>query len=284
MSTVDTMKADLRRGGYAEGTQDKYTRAAERFLAVETAPPEELTVGRLRGYIDGLAKLGHSASWLKVEMAGVRFLLATTLGRPELVAWMRWPRQPQSLLVVLAGSEVETLLGAISEPLYRAVVTTLYATGLRISEACALTADDIDSKRGLILVRSGKGHRDRYVPLSDRLLVLLRSYWAANRPPRPYLFPGPDGRRPIDPASVRTALAGAARRAGIKKAVRPHLLRHAFATHLLELGTDIRVIQHPLGHASIRSTQLYTRVSRPTAAKVRSPLDVLGTEAGRALG
>ncbi|MFC1643258.1 tyrosine-type recombinase/integrase [Myxococcota bacterium] len=108
--------------------------------------------------------------------------------------------------------------------------------------------------------------------------------WAANRPPKPLLFPGPDGKRPITPRSVREALGAAVARGGLKKRVNPHLLRHSLATHLLELGTDIRVIQHLLGHVSIRSTQLYSQVSRPTVAKVKSPLDVLGTERGKVLG
>jgi integrase/recombinase XerD len=284
MSAIDRMRSDLEQGGYAKGTRYNYIAAVQRFLKGISKAPERVGVEDIRRYVEKLRTRKQSASWLKVEMAGIRYFFSVTLGRPQLVAWMRWPRQRTSLPVVLAGTEVVALLLAVSSPLYRAVITVMYAAGLRVSEACALEVGDIDSQRRVIHVRNGKRGRDRFVMLGDRLLTLLRSYWAANRPPKPLLFPGPDGSRPITPRSVREALGAAVARAGLKKRVNPHLLRHSFATHLLELGTDIRVIQHLLGHVSIRSTQLYSQVSRPTIAKVKSPLDVLGTEQGKALG
>jgi integrase/recombinase XerD len=284
MSQTDAMKADLARAGYSKRTQQLYAEAAVRFLRRFPGPVERLGIEQVREYVAELETRGVSASTRKVEMAGIRFFFATTLGRPEVVAWMRWPRQKPMLPVVLAGTEVEALLGAVSSPLYRAVITTMYAAGLRISEACALQLEDIDSKRGVIRVRCGKGGQSRYVMLGERLLLLLRGYWAANRPPAPFLFPGPDGRQPVDPRSVREAVAAAVQRAGLKKRVTPHLLRHSFATHLVELGTDIRVIQHLLGHASIRSTQHYTQVARPTVARARTPHDVLGTDEAKVLG
>ena len=288
MSWMDRIESDLAHVGYAESTQAVYAASAKRFVdSLQDEPQSALDrvdIDRIRRYVDTLRTRELSASWLKVEMAGVRFVCEVTLGRPELVAWMRWPRQKPSLPVVLAGSEVVTLLAAVSSPMYRAVITTIYAAGLRISEACALQIGDIDRARGLLIVRCGKGGRDRFVTLGDALYVLLRSYWAACLPPKPYLFPAPDGRSPLDPRSVRQALKSAVERAGITKRVTPHSLRHAFATHLLELGTDLRVIQQLLGHRSIRSTQLYTHVSRDALAKVQSPHDVLGTERARALG
>jgi integrase/recombinase XerD len=284
MSAIDRMRSDLEQGGYAKGTRYNYIAAVQRFLREFSKRPERITIEDIRQYVEKLRTRKQSASWLKVEMAGVRYFFCVTLGRPELVAWMRWPRQRASLPVVLSGSEVVALLAAVSSPLYRAVITVMYAAGLRVSEACALEVGDIDSQRRVIHVRYGKGGKDRFVMLADRLLTLLRSYWAANRPPKPLLFPGPDGKRPVTARSVRSALGAAVARAGLKKRVNPHLLRHSFATHLVELGTDIRVIQQLLGHASIRSTQMYSQVSLPTVVKVKSPLDVLGTERGKALG
>jgi site-specific recombinase XerD len=161
---------------------------------------------------------------------------------------------------------------------------TTYGTGLRISEACALQTTDIDSKRMLIHVREGKRARDRYVPLPDKLLTFLRQYWLQQKPSAVYLFSASNDGRPIAPKVVRSVLQKAIRKAGITKRVTPHVLRHTFATHLLEVGTDIRVIQAVLGHASIRTTTRYTQVSRKHIGRVRSPLDLLGKEQGRTLG
>lgn len=158
-----------------------------------------------------------------------------------------------------------------------------YGAGLRVSEACRLGVGDIDSRRGLIHVRDGKGGKDRFVMLSTRLLAVLREYWRAARPSGPYLFPGMDGAQPIDRHAVNRALRQAAVDAGIAKKVTPHSLRHAFATHLLEAGTDIRTIQVLLGHASISTTARYAKVSQRHVGRTTSPLDVLGTEEGRKL-
>lgn len=278
------MKADLAAGGYAKGTQAVYLTAARRFVEQSGEPPKKLGQKEIRAYVEELRKRDRSASWLKVEMAGIRFLFATTLGRPQEVAWMKWPRQPSTLPVVLAGTEVIALLGAISSPLFRALAVTMYATGLRISEAIALQVSDIDGKRGLIRIRRGKGGRPREAMLSPALYETLRRYWASNRPPLPYLFPGPDPRKPIDAAAVRESIAAATTVVGLTKRVTPHVLRHSFATHLLELGTDIRTIQALLGHASLRSTQRYASVSTAQIARTQSPLDALGTDRGKVLG
>jgi site-specific recombinase XerD len=148
-----------------------------------------------------------------------------------------------------------------------------YGAGLRVTEACRLQPGDIDSKRMLIHVRQGKGKKDRYVMLSPRLLEILRGYWVKASPKGDWLFPGRKPGRPLTPTSVRKALDAAAKRAKLRKKVTPHLLRHSFATHLLEAGTDIRVIQVLLGHSSIRTTARYTQVSARHIASVQSPLD-----------
>ncbi|WP_437932711.1 tyrosine-type recombinase/integrase [Sorangium sp. So ce291] len=165
------------------------------------------------------------------------------------------------------------------------MVLTAYGAGLRIDEVCSLRVEDIDSKRHLIHVRNGKHGRDRYVMLSAPVLTALRIYWRADRPAGPELFPGRVQGSVISHEAVRSALREAARRCKLHKRVTPHVLRHSFATHLLELGTDIRVIQVLLGHRSIRTTVRYVRVSQAHVGRTRSPVEVLGTqEAKKKLG
>jgi site-specific recombinase XerD len=160
---------------------------------------------------------------------------------------------------------------------------TTYAAGLRLSEACHLAPRDIDSQRMVIHVRHGKGGDERYVMLSERLLAVLRAYWRNARPAGEYLFVGARRGTPPSSTSVRRVIRKALVAAGIKKPVTPHLLRHSFATHLLETGTDLRTIQVLLGHRSITTTQLYTQVSTARIARTRSPLDLLPTPEGKVI-
>jgi site-specific recombinase XerD len=224
------------------------------------------------------------AATQKMHVAGIRFLYAETLGRPEVVANIPWPKVRQKLPDILSGTEVDRLLGSLDSIKYRAIVMTTYGTGLRISEVCTLHIEDIDSRRMLLHVRNGKGGRDRYVTLPKQVLFTLRHYWAAERPKRPALFPGQQPDACISASAVRSNLHEAARKAGLTKRVTPHVLRHTFATHLLELGTDLRVIQMLLGHASIRTTVRYTRVTDKHVARTTSPIDVLGTPKAKAMG
>jgi site-specific recombinase XerD len=157
---------------------------------------------------------------------------------------------------------------------YRVFFATLYATGLRINEARHLKTCDIDASRGVIHVRNGKGHKERLVVLSPQLLQLLRFYWDVERPPAPWLFASRTG-RPLCDRTARVALKSAVQRCGIDKRVTPHVLRHCFATHLIEQGTELRVIQALLGHGSIKSTMRYTQVSAGMIAKAKSPLELL---------
>jgi site-specific recombinase XerD len=159
---------------------------------------------------------------------------------------------------------------------------TAYGAGLRVGETCRLQAGDIDSRRMLIRIRAGKGGRDRYVMLAERLLFNLREYWSATRPPGPHLFPGSDGS--ISPNTIQNAIRKAAEDAGLKKRVTMHILRHTFASHMLEMGADIRQIQLVLGHKSIQTTARYTHMTRSQVAAMGSPLDVLGTDEGARLG
>lgn len=271
----ERMKQDLALAGYAPGTQDHYLGAAARFVKRFMLPPEQMGQEHLRTHVAELGASGMGASTLKVQIAGLKFLYEKTLGRPSEVAWMSWPRAPRGLPRVLDMSEVVALLGAMTSPVYRMIALVLYATGLRISEAVMLQVSDIDAARGVLRVRCGKGGKPREVMLGAKLLAALRVYWRATRPPLPYLFVSPTTGKPVRPDAVRTAMHRARADARLRKRVTPHMLRHSFATHLLEAGTDVRVIQHLLGHASVATTARYAHVSRALAARVESPLEKL---------
>ena len=271
----DRMRQDLALAGYALGTQVHYLGAAIRFVRRFMLSPDCMGQEHLRAHVAELGESGLGASALKVQIAGLRFLYEKTLGRPAEVAWMSWPRAPRGLPRVLDISEIVALLGALESPLYRILALVMYGTGLRVSEAAVLEVGDIDAARGVIRVRRGKGGKEREVMLSPKLLEALRSYWRVARPPRPHLFGSPKTGEVVRPEAVRTALRRARLDAGLRKAVTPHMLRHSFATHLLDEGTDVRVIQHLLGHASVATTVRYTRVSTAITAATQSPLDKL---------
>ena len=221
---------------------------------------------------------------LKGNVAALKFFYTHTLKRPEEVASIPWPKVPRPLPDILSGSEVECLLTTLHTFHHRVITMTAYGSGLRINEACSLTPEDIDSKRMLIHIRDGKRGRDRYVMLPERVLKWLREYWRMARPRSSWLFPGRNPENHISKGAVEEAVRKAAQEAGIPKRVTPHVLRHSFATHLLETGTDIRTIQVLLGHNSIRTTERYTHVSRAHVGRVKSPLDRLGTKEGEPLG
>lgn len=278
----DRMKDDLRLKNYRRGTRDLYMGYAKKFVAYFMRPPTELGAEEIRRYQKHLAdERKLMPGTIKSHLGAIRFLYSVTLGRPEVVAGIIWPRQAYKLPEILAPVEVEAILAHLDSLVYRAIVMAAYGSGLRVSEACRLAAGDIDSKRGLIHVRDAKRGRDRYVMLPGRLLAALREYWRAARPPGPELFPAANRTGVVAPKAVRAALGKAVREAGVKKRVTPHIMRHSFATHLLEAGTDIRTIQVLLGHASIRTTTRYTQVSARTIARTKSPLDRLRKEAKR---
>jgi len=177
---------------------------------------------------------------------------------------------------VLSGSEVARLLAALETDKHRALVMLAYGAGLRASEACKLRIEDVDPKRMLLHIRDTKRGRERYVMLSPRLLAMLRAYWKVSRPKGPQLFPGRDLGKRLTRAAMHKAIVKAAKLAGITKRVSPHTLRHSFATHLLEAGTDLRTLQVLLGHASLKSTMAYLHISTARVQSVASPLDALG--------
>jgi site-specific recombinase XerD len=258
------MAIDLRLRGLSPATQRMYLGCLERFVAHHRRSPQALGEAEIRSFLDHLVRKKQvTRSTQRVYVAAIHFLYRVTLDRPIVVRRIPFPRDTRERLPeILSAAEVERLLGSVRRPKHRAMLMTLYGAGLRASEVCALVPGDIDSQRMLIRVREGKGGKDRYVMLSPRLLATLRAYWCLRPPRGPYLFPSPRPDKPLSRMAVFRVVREAARRAGLRKRVNPHMLRHCFATHLLEAGTDIRVIQVLLGHRSLRTTARYVLVSR----------------------
>jgi len=275
----DRMHDDLKLKNYAAATVKEYLRCAAAFVRQVNRSPVKVSGEAIRNYVLEMSE-ERSPATVKMHVAAIRFLYEVTLRKPELVVGLHFPKVPHKLPDILSPEEVRRLLEVVEPPKYRAVLMTAYGTGMRISEACSLLTTDIDSERGVIHIRDGKRNRDRYVMLSPVLLAALREYWKLYRPTPPILFPGDKPATCVSDSAVRDALHEARAKAGITKRATPHSLRHAFATHLLEDGADIRTIQRLLGHGSIRSTARYTQVSVAHICKTRSPLDRLPAPQG----
>ena len=238
--------------------------------------PEELGPEEIRAYqvyLTNGKKL--AASSVLIAVAALRFLYKVSLKREwpfdEVIPA---PKKPQKLPVVLSPEEVLAFLGCVGNTKQRTILTTCYAAGLRVSEAVHLKPTDIDSKRMVIRVEQGKGQKDRYTMLSPRLLETLRAYWRAGRP-KTWLFEGDVPSKPINRSAVEKACQKAHGLSGIRKPITPHCLRHAFAVHLLESGTDVRTIQLLLGHRSLATTARYLRIATSKVCSTSSPLDLL---------
>ncbi len=271
---IEDMARDLALGGYSKSTRERYVKTAERLLARFECPLRELTREQLRCHIEELAAQEKTSSWLSKELCGLLFLYRRTLGKPELVSFIRMPKRHSALPEVLSVKEVHGLLNAIEHPRYQAMAMVMYGAGLRVGEARVLEVRDIDGERGVLRVRHGKGDKAREVMLSPELYTWLRRYWSSQQPAAPYLFASRSGKLPTL-STVRKALQKAARAAFIKKRITPHVLRHSFATHLLEQGTDVRVVSALLGHACLGTTARYARVTRKIVRQTPSPLDLL---------
>jgi len=280
----DKMEQDLALRGLAANTCEGYLRYARAFVAHYGRSADELGTEEVRGWLLWLLKeKQRDPATVNVAIAALRFLFAT-LGRPEVMQSIRNVRKQHRAPDMLSGSEVERLLVASADIKHRAIFTLLYGAGLRVSELLALTVADIDSQRMVVHVRNTKNRYDRIVPLSPRMLQALRDYWKVRRPKGALLFPGQDGTKPLSRDAVGWAIRKTARRAGIDKKVHPHLMRHAFATHMLELGADLRTVQILLGHRSLSSTTRYTHLTEARRRTLSSPVEALNTEQGRILG
>ena len=268
------MLDDMKLRNMALSTRKIYVSSVANFSAYHGRSPDRLSFEDVRDYQLHLVARGLKASSICQVMSALRFFYGTTLGQRAAAAQIPLPRKADPLPAILSQDEVKRLLTAVPDLKMRTLLTTVYAAGLRVSEAVALKAGDIDSARMILHVREGKGQRDRHVMLSPQLLAILRGYWRQTRPPC-WLFPGPDPSQPITARSVQRACCQAVEAAGLDKAVTVHTLRHSFATHLLEQGVDIRVIQHLLGHRHITSTTRYARVALNTIRQIQSPLELL---------
>ena len=270
------MLEDMQVRNLSPHTQTSYVQHVARFARhFQQSPaclgPEEIRAYQI--YLTNDKKLAVTS--MLVTVAALRFLYTVTLRKTwQVEEILPAPRKPDRLPVVLSPEEVLHFLECVPGLTHRAMLTTCYAAGLRISEVLHLRPTDIDSRRMVIRVEHGKGQKDRYVMLSLRLLELLRTWWRMARP-TPWLFPGDRPGQAISKEAVEKACQKARRRCGISKPITPHLLRHAFAVHLLESGTDVRTIQLLLGHRSLATTARYLRLATIKVCATRSPLDWL---------
>lgn len=272
-NSIEEMMQDLARARYAAGTVAGYTKAMSQFVEHVGKPVESVSREELRRYVDTVLATA-SVSRQRTDLAALLFLYRQTLGRAEMVSFVRLPKKRSVLAEVLSVEEVSGLLNSIVNPRIQAMATVMYGAGLRVAEVRGLTVSDIDGPRGVIRVQHGKGNRAREAKLSESLYHWLRNYWYEERPPLPYLFASAQGRLPLF-ATIRAALAKAATQVSIAKRVTPHVLRHSFATHLLEQGSDVHVVSALLGHASLKSTQRYARVTNKIVRQTPSPFDLL---------
>jgi integrase/recombinase XerD len=271
------MIEDMTVRNLSPATQRSYVHAVLRFARFFHCSPECLGLEDVRSFQVHLVAGGISWPALNQTVCALRFLYGVTLNQAELPERIPYARTPRKLPVVLSADEVVRFLEAVPSLRTRAALTTAYAAGLRASEAASIKIADIDSSRMVIRVEQGKGGRDRYVMLSPQLLGILRSYWRLARPAH-WLFPGRDREHPINPTVLHAACRSARAACGLSKRVTVHTLRHSFATHLLENGTDVRIIQALLGHRSLNTTARYTQVSTSTIRGTPSPLDRLHLE------
>ena len=269
------MAGDRRVRNLAQPTIDAYTYHVERFAKHFGKPLDELGPDEIRQYQLHLIEVRH-ASWSSFNQAvcGLRFLYHITLPRPWVVQQIPFGKRPKQLPAVLGSDEVSRLIACVPTLKHRTLLLTLYAAGLRLSEATQLQVADIDSSRMQLNIRRGKGSKQRLVPLSPRLLTELREYWKQTRPTT-FLFAGKTPDVPLANDTVQKACKLAAALARIPKHVTPHTLRHSYATGLLEAGVDLLTIGRLLGHKSFLTTMIYLHVRQPHLASVPSPLDWL---------
>ena len=271
----EQMKMDLKLKGYSPKTQTAYLGYMKKFVRYFGRSPAKMGEKEIREYLYHLItgkNLGDSS--INSVYSALKFFYETTLCRDWNVAKIPRRKTEKRLPVVLDGSEIKQLLAVTTNLKHRALLMTTYSAGLRVSETAHLKVCDVDSKRMQLRVAQGKGKKDRYALLSPVTLNLLRDYWRQYRP-FSWLFPGRSPERPISTRSIQKVFKDAKRKAGIKKPATVHTLRHSFATHLLEAGTDIYRVQKLMGHTTPKTTAIYIHLRRQDLLKVVSPLDSL---------
>jgi len=269
------MIEDMRLNGLSEGTQATYVEAVKRMAGHFHRSPDQLNDEDIRQFFFHLMDVRRLArSTIRIHVYAIRFLFRHTLQRPWPVLDLLRVKREAKLPVVLSADEVRRVLAGIRRPAARVAAILMYTCGLRVSEALRLSVPDIDSQRMVLIVRKGKGGRDRHVPLPVRTLQLLRAYWLVHRP-RHFLFVDRSTGLPMNADGVRKTLQAAARECGITKPIACHTLRHCYATHLLERGLDLRSIQGILGHRSIRSTVGYLHLSSGVMKNIQASVNQL---------
>ena len=265
---------DLRLKNFSPGTIKVYVFAVAKFARHFGRSPDTLGGEDVRAYILHLLDRGIARSSCVVVRNALRHLYTDTLGRPDCLQAVPRPKRERRLPVVLSRQEVQRLFATVTNLKQKALFMVAYDAGLRLSELRNLRIDDIDSQRMVIYIRQGKGKKDRYARLTPGLLKLLRQYWLEYRP-QSWLFPGASLDKRYDMATPGQLLKKVCRKAGISKRVSMHTLRHSFATHLLEGGTNLRVIQQMLGHEKIQTTCLYTHISLEELREAPSTMELL---------
>jgi integrase/recombinase XerD len=274
----DQMKMDLELKNFSPKTVTCYLTCMVNFVRHHGRSPLELGEEEIRNYLHYLIK-GKKASQSSINQAysAMKFFYEVTLGRGWNVLKIPRSKIRKKLPVVFSMQEVQSLLASVDNLKYRAILTTIYSGGLRLGEATRLRVSDIDGQRMTILVQQGKGNKDRYTLLGQRAREILRLYYKAYRPTE-WLFPSKDPAQPLSGSSVQRVFKKALHRAGIKKKASVHTLRHCFATHLLESGTDLYHIQRLLGHTTAKTTSVYLHITGRDLAKVKSPIDLLPSD------
>jgi site-specific recombinase XerD len=282
------MLQDMQLRGFSQRTQETYVRAVPQLAVHFHRSPDQLGEEELREYFLYLTNVKHFAPpSFTIALCGIKFFYERTLSREwkllELVRPAREKKLPVILPVILSREEVQRILAAVRLPVYRACLTTIYVCGLRLLEGAHLQVADVDSARGVLHVH-GKGGRDRYVPLPAGALLMLRAHWRTHRSPQ-WVFPAPvregtryfvpDGAGPISRTSLQSAFVRARKQSGVHKRAHVHTLRHSYATHLLEDGVNLRLIQVYLGHTSARTTQLYTHLTPEVRQTAVDPINRL---------
>jgi len=274
---------DLHLHGLSENTQELYLQAVRHLAEYYRKSPDKITEEELRCYFLYLTKVKRYApSTLRVAICGIKFFYERTLHRQWTILDLVRPPKEKKLPVVLTIEEVHRILECVHHLRLRVCLSTVYACGLRIQEGIHLQVKDIDAERGMVHIRNGKGNKDRYIPLPEQILKMLRQYWVTHRHPI-WLFPSRAGAghhlntatKPITARAVQRAFVRALRESGIRKAATVHTLRHSWATHLLEAGVSLRVIQVFLGHTSANSTSIYTHLTPKTTEQAIQTINLV---------
>lgn len=281
--TLSSMQTAMLVRGLSMNTQKAYLRHARNVGEHFDCDPAQVTPEQVEEYLLHLTQQGQRPSSRNQCAAALRFLFIVVLRRSDYLGIPR-ARGGKRLPSILTGKEVLVLVDALPTLQHQTIALCCYGAGLRVSEACQLRIEDIDSRRMLLHVRNGKGQKDRMVKLSPRLLQALRGHFREYRPKGRYMFEGGTHDTYVTDDAFRKALYGAAEIVGLRKKVYPHVLRHSYATHLIEAGADLRSVQLQLGHASIRTTALYIHLAENGRGTLPSPLDTIGAGDGSQLG